>query len=243
MLCCMQLGESSGSTASLTDRRHGTGVAYAAEAIRQLIAAGVVSPGQQLRQEQLANELGVSRAPIREALQSLLAEGVVEHSPNAGYSVIRFSADALKQIYRMRTLLETDLYAAAVPIGPGIAEELTGLNERMAQSAKAGDRLTLMDLNREFHFRIFSCSHLVEIEREVARLWNMSQPYRAIYIYDQAATRRVLDEHRRMITALSNGDNSDVVRIANRHRSGTERQIDTMLVRTRSLEPVSTASE
>jgi DNA-binding GntR family transcriptional regulator len=231
MLSCMQTGKTNLSVTSPNERQSGTGVAYAAEAIRQLIATGVAAPGQQLRQEQLATDLKISRAPVREALQALLAEGAVEHSPNVGYSVVRFSAEALEQIYRMRTLLESELYTAAIPFGPSMAEELTGLNERMARSAESGDRLALMDLNREFHFRIFGSAQLLEIEREVARLWTMSQPYRAVYIYSGPATRRVLEEHRQMINALAAGDQRAVVRVANRHRNGTERQIDTMLVR------------
>ena len=122
MLGCMQTEATTSPVVGLNERQSGTGVAYAAEAIRQLIAAGVAAPGQQLRQEQLATDLGISRAPIREALQALLAEGVVEHSPNVGYSVVRFSVEALEQIYRMRTLLESELYAASVPIGPTMAE-------------------------------------------------------------------------------------------------------------------------
>ena len=230
----MQVDDSQLSTTESSQRQPGTGVAYAAEAIRQLIATGRATPGQQLRQEQLANDLGVSRAPVREALQALMAEGVVEHSPNVGYSVVRFTAEALEQIYRMRALLETELYTASVPIGPGLADELTRLNEQMAESAAGGDRFALMERNRDFHFRIFASAALVEIEREVSRLWTMSQPYRAVYIYDPAATRRVLDEHRQLIAALVRGDQRGVVRVADRHRGGTERQIDTLLVRTTS---------
>ena len=238
----MQMEVTGSSAVGLNERQSGNGVAYAAEAIRQLIATGATGPGQQLRQEQLATDLGISRAPIREALQALLAEGVVEHAPNVGYSVVRFSVEALEQIYRMRTLLESELYAASVPIGPTMADELSGLNERMARAAEMGERLALMDLNREFHFRIFDSAQLAEIEREVARLWIMSQPYRAVYIYDPAATRRVLDEHRQMINALTEGDQRAVIRVANRHRNGTERQIDTMLVRTNPVARISTAS-
>jgi DNA-binding GntR family transcriptional regulator len=238
----MQTEATTSPVVGLNERQSGTGVAYAAEAIRQLIAAGVAAPGQQLRQEQLATDLGVSRAPIREALQALLAEGVVEHSPNVGYSVVRFSVEALEQIYRMRTLLESELYAAAIPIEPPMVKDLSGLNDRMARAAEKGDRLALMDLNREFHFRIFGSAQLVEIEREVGRLWIMSQPYRALYIYDPSATRRVLDEHRHMINALAEGDQRAVIRVANRHRNGTERQIDTMLVRSTPAASSSAAS-
>ena len=238
----MQMEVTGSSAVGLNERQSGNGVAYVAEAIRQLIATGAAGPGQQLRQEQLATDLGISRAPIREALQALLAEGVVEHAPNVGYSVVRFSVEALEQIYRMRTLLESELYAASVPIGPTMADELSGLNERMARAAEMGERLALMDLNREFHFRIFGSAQLAEIEREVARLWIMSQPYRTVYIYDPAATRRVLDEHRQMINALTEGDQRAVIRVANRHRNGTERQIDTMLVRTNPVARISTAS-
>src|SRR5437762_9247969 len=89
------------------------------ERIREQIAQGKLMPGQWLRQERLAAELGTSYTPIREALKQLQAEGMVEHVPYRGVRVVQFSPADVLDIYGMRSVLEGQ--AAA-----GAATRLTG---------------------------------------------------------------------------------------------------------------------
>src|SRR5687767_5679974 len=77
--------------------------------IRNMILSGELLPGQPLRQVQLAERLGVSRVPVREALTTLVADGAVVHTPNTGYAVARFNLAELREIFLMRELLEDEL--------------------------------------------------------------------------------------------------------------------------------------
>ncbi len=81
----------------------------AAAQIRGLIIDRVLLPGEKIRQVELADRLGVSRSPLREALRTLESEGVVAYEINRGYVVARLDDDDLAQIYRMRALLEDEL--------------------------------------------------------------------------------------------------------------------------------------
>src|SRR5712691_6146739 len=78
----------------------------AAELIREAILDGRLQPGERLKEERLARELGISRTPVREALLILQGEGLVEASPNRGATVRTHDADDLDDLYQLRALLE-----------------------------------------------------------------------------------------------------------------------------------------
>src|SRR5207247_11200915 len=78
----------------------------ATELIREAIIEGRLAPGQRLKEEELARELGISRTPVREALLMLQAEGLVDAAPNRGAVVRSHDADDLEDLYQLRALLE-----------------------------------------------------------------------------------------------------------------------------------------
>lgn len=82
--------------------------------LRAALASGVLMPGQQLVQEDLAVELGVSRVPIRESLKILEGEGHVTYHPNRGYFVTELSAADLSELYLIREILESEALTRAV---------------------------------------------------------------------------------------------------------------------------------
>lgn len=206
----------------------GTSVQRAIEGIQRLIRMGEIVPGQQIRQEMLAQRIGVSRAPIREALQALRSGGIVEHEPNVGYSVARLTVDELSQIYLMRRLLETEVLLA-VEVSDGLEDSLRELNAGMADAIAEGDQGELQRLNDAFHFAIFGASRLDVVAQALTQLWSRSQAYRAIYIYDPASRRRILREHDAMAAAIGANDLKTLVRLANRHRRGGERDVRRLL--------------
>ena len=84
-------------------------------ALRSLIASGTLEPGQQVVQDALAAQLGVSRVPLREALKVLEGEGQVVYHPHRGYFVAELSAADLSEVYRIRQLLEDEAVSIAIP--------------------------------------------------------------------------------------------------------------------------------
>src|SRR5690348_3005760 len=85
------------------------------EAIRERILSGAYVEGEQLRQDALAAELGVSRIPVREALRQLEAEGLVTFSPHRGAVVSSFSVTEIEELFDLRAMLESDLLRRSVP--------------------------------------------------------------------------------------------------------------------------------
>lgn len=189
--------------------------------IRHMMRTGELAPGQQVRQESLAARLGVSRIPVREALKVLQTEGVLRHEPHVGYSVTRLSADELRQAYLMRRALETEVLLSLPRLSQAALRELTALNTRIGEEVDGGDIARIAAANHEFHFTMFRHSGLGLVVGEIERLWRMTDAYRTVHLYDSAARRRLVREHKAMITALRRGDNAAVVELMNTHRDLT----------------------
>lgn len=203
----------------------GTSVGRAADQIRRMMRSQELLPGQPLRQEALAERLGVSRVPIREALKSLEAEGVVRHRPNVGYTMTRLSADELQQSHLMRTALEPTVLRRIPQLSDAQLFELGELNERIDAAAGATDVLRMTELDHDFHFVIFRSSGLDLIVDEIERIWNMTEPYRSVRFYDQEARRKLVRENRMLIDALGKGEAGTAISILDSHRHGISGQV------------------
>lgn len=203
------------------DGRKVSVVSRVVDEIRRMMRSGELLPGQQVRQESLAVRLGVSRIPVREALKALETEGMLRHEPHVGYSVTRLNADELRQAYLMRRALESEVLLALPRLSSAQLRELTELNTVIADAVAAADINRITADNHAFHFTMFRYSGLNLVVDEIARLWQMTDAYRSVHLYDSAARRRVVREHRAMITALRKGDNATVVELMNAHRDTT----------------------
>lgn len=197
----------------------GTSVGRAVDQIRRMLRSQELLPGQPLRQEALAERLGVSRVPVREALKSLEAEGVVRHRPNVGYAVTRLSADELQQSHLMRAALESTVLRRVPQLGDSQLVALTELNRSVETAAEAADVLRMTELDHDFHFVIFRTSRLDLIVDEIERIWTMTEPYRSAHLYDQETRRRLVREQRMLIDALRKGEIATAISIMDSHRS------------------------
>jgi DNA-binding GntR family transcriptional regulator len=190
--------------------------------IRRMIVSGELLPGNPVRQEHMADRLGVSRLPVREALRQLSADGLVSHVHNVGYAVTRLNQEEFGQIYTMRRLLETEVIR---DLQRPTREQLTGIIASNDAVARAGERLDLAEMrarNQQFHFAIFRLSPRGLIVDEIERLWNLAAPYHAMYLYSPDGRRTILTEHGRMIDALSAGDNARLTALMDDHRLGSQ---------------------
>jgi DNA-binding GntR family transcriptional regulator len=203
----------------------------AVEAIRELILRGDLLPGQKLHQAELADRLGVSRVPVREALTTLVSEGLVEHRQNTGYTVTRPSADVLHQIYLMRELLETAVLRS-IDLTSVDVDAMERANAGFgAQASSAASDADHRASNREFHFLLFDRSPLSVVVQEVSRLWTLSEFYRSLYMRESGTAARVANEHAEMIGAVRARDIDVLVALSDTHRRGTETSMSPLLAR------------
>ena len=129
------------------------------DALRQAILSGELKPGTVLTETELASKLGVSRAPIREALRILNSEGLVESIPYHGTTVRRLNKIDIEEIYSMRILLET--YAVERVIencDKASLQRLRAIVERMVQAGDRDDLIAVNALDRDFHDALIEMS-------------------------------------------------------------------------------------
>ncbi len=169
----------------------------AAAHIRGLIIDRVLLPGEKIRQVELAQRIGVSRSPLREALRTLESEGVVGYHINRGYVVARLDERDLSQIYAMRALFERELLLTIERPGESMLTELSLVNMKMVEAIDHGDFAKVLRLNRQFHFSIFDLSPLNQFRREVERLWHLSEGYSAQWWWRMPEARTRIEQRAR----------------------------------------------
>ncbi len=198
--------------------------------IRQLVLTGELPPGAKVNQAEIAQRLGVSRVPVREALASLRAEGLVEARPNTGYTVVRPTLEDLAEIYEMRALLE-DALLATVDLESVDVAELRRLNDRLAELDPVTQFAEYREVNEAFHFAIFAASPRRMVRRQVHQLWILSEFYRSLYVRTDTAHRRVVDDHVRIADAVEGGDREALVALSDEHRAETQTWLGRVLSR------------
>lgn len=174
--------------------------------LRDEILRGALPPGTRLRQEELAARVGGSRLPVREALRTLEAEGLVETEPNRGARVVLRSGREVDLLYQMREQLEPLALAESAP--RLTAGDLADLHDLQARIERWDDVGTFVQLDREFHLRTYARCEMELLTSTVLNLWNATQWYRRQYVELSGAGRRwVVDaEHRLLLEAIGRGD-------------------------------------
>jgi DNA-binding GntR family transcriptional regulator len=186
--------------------------ARVADHLRRAILAGEITPGEWIRQEEIAERLGSSRLPVREALRILEAEGLTEHERHRGARVPSLSMHEVDVVYRMREQLEQLAIAESVPhLTAGDLRALGELQERIEHNTDVG---TFLELDREFHLRSYTGCAIEQLTSTVVRLWNSTAHYRREFVTLTGPGRKwVIDaEHRLLLDALDRRDVVDAER-------------------------------
>lgn len=186
--------------------------------LRRAILTGEMAPGTPIRQDAIAERLGVSRVPLREALRTLEGEGQVTYRPHRGYQVADLSLDDLLEVYRIRELLETEATMKAV--GSVDVATLEQAQRDIEKAALDNDIVGMAAANRQFHFAMLEASGMPRLTRLVRVLWDATDAYRALYYSHNDNRDRVHWEHLAIIEAVRAGDADEVVRLWNQHREG-----------------------
>lgn len=182
------------------------------ERLRAMILTGAYGPDERLIEEQVAERLGVSRTPVRQALTMLEAEGLVEIAPNRGATVCSFSTEDVWDIYDLRAVLEGHAAGRAAARIEGrelerlreLADEMEGLAGRFEDHEE--EIRALVTLNQEFHGTIVDASRNRRLERLINRTVEMPLMFKAFFWY--TPHERVISNHyhRQILEALEKGD-------------------------------------
>ena len=146
---------------------------FIADAVRADVLEGRLRPGEWVRQERIAREQGASQMPVREALRSLVAEGILEHVPYRGVRVVEFAVEDVEDLYQCRLFVEgVSARFAAESITDDEVRELDDLHRRMLACAMPSELPQYRELNRRFHSLIFMASRRSFLIRTLGQLWS-----------------------------------------------------------------------
>ena len=187
-------------------------------AIRERISSGSLPRGARVHQEDLAEELGVSRTPVREALRRLAAEGLVEMRTNRGARVADVDQIGMRESYEARTVIEPGAARLAAALRP--PEPLARMRAAvLAQRRSLRDVQRSFEANREFHLALAAASGNNFLVQFAERLW-VARIGETIYERQvQTQERMLLDvrEHEQIIEAIEAGDGRRAESLTRRH--------------------------
>jgi DNA-binding GntR family transcriptional regulator len=212
----------------MTDTQQDVGAASArvADHLRRAILSGGIAPGEWIRQEEVAERLGSSRLPVREALRILEAEGLTEHEPRRGARVPQLSMHEVDVIYRMREQLEQLAIGESIPnLTTADLRRLEEVQERIELNQ---DMATFLELDREFHLLSYTGCGIEQLTSSVVRLWNSTAHYRRAFVALSGPGRQwvINAEHRLLLDAIIRRDIADAERFLAGHIRRTRIELD-----------------
>jgi DNA-binding GntR family transcriptional regulator len=187
-------------------------------ALRERILSGELPRGTKLRQASLAEELGVSRTPLREALRRLATEGLVEFSPNRGATVSELDFGDMRHAWSARVALEPG--AARLAAERRDDEAITAMREVVAEQRRVGnDRDASFAANRRFHLRLAAASGNPHLTRFAEMLWvpRIGVPIYQAQAVEPRGPQAWADEHEHIVDAIAAGDGDAAERLTREH--------------------------
>lgn len=194
--------------------------------LRQAILKGELEPGERLMEMQLAEQLGVSRTPIREAIRKLELEGFVLMIPRRGAIVAKITEKDLKDVLEVRASLERlSTKLACERMEEETIEELREAQEAF-KAALRGDDITLQaQKDVEFHDVIYKSTNNLRLIQMLNNLREQMYRYRLEYLKDGTSHQKLVEEHEAIIEALSRRDTEETTNIMVGHVYNQEQAV------------------
>jgi DNA-binding GntR family transcriptional regulator len=188
------------------------------EALRKAILRGRVKPGQRLKEERLASEIGTSRTPVREAFHKLEQEELVTRLPRGGFVVRQWNRSDVEEIFGIRSVLES--YAASVATEKIDDAKLAMLEDKLRESEeclKRRDTEKLIQLNTEFHDILYKSSNSRKLYHMINNLRDYFYRYRVAILGLNGIPQVSLRDHRKMVAAMRKKDSALVEKLVREH--------------------------
>ncbi|MFD0776045.1 GntR family transcriptional regulator [Streptomonospora algeriensis] len=201
--------------------------ALIADQLRSAIMYGHLAPGDQLGETDLAARLGVSRGPLREAMQRLVQEGLLRSERHRGLFVRELQAEDVHDIYVARLAIERASCELIMRGNRGEAlARLTGSLDRLVEAAETGDRTEMSDADQAFHQTLVSCSGNRRLERMAQTLLVETRMCLTVMqdVYPESA--ELVDEHQKLLDAITEGDEAQLLSLIESHMLDTVERIN-----------------
>jgi len=196
------------------------------EAIRERILSGVYAEGEQLRQDALAAELGVSRIPVREALRQLEAEGLVTFSPHRGAVVSSFSVTEIEELFDLRAMLESDLVRRAVPrLTTEDFDRAAEILDEYESAFDSRDVAAWGDLNWQLHSTLYAAANRPLTMAVVENLHHHTNRYARMQLALTHGESRAQGEHRAIVAAAKKRNVDRACSLMHAHILGAGRSL------------------
>ncbi len=202
-----------------------------ADYLREIVISGEVAPGDRLVQDDLAARFDVSPTPIREAIQLLVAEGVLTHSPYKGARVAEVNMEDVREVYLIRCELEALITRHAVPnLRLAEVSELRALHQQMQDALHADELPSLRKFNYDFHMLLYGAAEMPLLLSIIRTLWTRF-PWDTLHVLPGRA-QASHDEHARIVQAIAQADATAAGDAIRDHIQNGMRELDTYLTNT-----------
>ena len=188
------------------------------EYLKKAIIDQTIEPGSRLVESKLADMLGISRTPLREALHKLEREDWIEKIPSGGFQVVKLTKDEIEQTFGIRSVLEA--YAAQLAAEKHQEKDLIPLEKKMMECQKClGDKdsTKLEQLNTEFHDLLYSLSQSPKLIKMINQLRAQIARFRKIILTDEGYAEQSFKDHIEMLEAIKNRDGQTVEHLVRQH--------------------------
>ena len=194
--------------------------------LRQAIITGEFVPGERLMEIALANRLGVSRTPVREAIRKLELEGLVVMIPRKGAEVARITEKDLRDVLEVRSSLE-ELAAglATERLDESSREKIQAALDNFREAIQTDDNPKIADCDVEFHDAVFEATQNKRLIQIINNLREQIYRYRLEYVKDTVYHAVLLKEHEELVEAMFAGNKERAKEIMKRHIDNQEETV------------------
>ncbi|HAE81393.1 MAG TPA: GntR family transcriptional regulator [Lachnoclostridium sp.] len=196
------------------------------QTLRQAILREDLAPGERLMEIPLANKLGVSRTPLREAIRMLEQEGLVVMIPRRGAQVAGISEKSLRDVLEVRKSLEKlAVELACERMTEEDMKEMNRAEEAFSAAVHEGDALRIAETDEQFHDVIYNSTGNTKLVQLLNNLREQMYRYRLEHIKDEKSRLSLLEEHQRMMAALRSRDVELAKKAAGEHIVNQENNV------------------
>ncbi|WP_045823721.1 GntR family transcriptional regulator [Williamsia herbipolensis] len=197
------------------------------DGLRRVILDGVAVPGSPIPVGEVAGVFGVSPIPVREALKTLVGEGLVGHETNGGYFVAQLTGDELREIYYVRGVLERAALGRAVE--RATADDLDAAraaNDALLEATMTADLRAYQVNSRRFHQALIAPCGMHRLINMFESTWNITEPFQLMRTATPQMQTRLHADHEAMMTAMAQRDTASLLAAAGDHHA----RLETMIV-------------